>query len=534
MAYQSEIEKLEQRYRENPQQWFAALADSYRKAGDLELALEVVRVGLEKRPNYVSGHIVKGRCLIDQKKDADASAAFQRVLELDAENVIALKALSEISERAGQLDDARRWLTRLLEVDPMNEEAQQALAKLPGPLAVSAAASAPSAAPVPAAGEEGGEGGTLAGLEPTAVGESTVAESPAAEDFSIERSEEAPLGEPAAVLEPIQLESSVAGADDLEPSSAGRSAISEMETLHLEAPAAEPEGAAAGAEQELEPVSFEPPGSATADESMLSLEPEPADTQAAPPVAEAPEPVAEAPEEATVASSGELPLIFPEDVAAEGEPEGAPEPEPVVTETMAELYANQGLLGEARDIYRQLVAQRPGDPALARRLAELETAAAGPPARRSGSQPITAGGPTVRDFLSDVFTGRPAAPPAPAPMESSAPVAPEPADHAPSPLEAAFDEPEEPGEEIRGAPTRRASDDLSLASVFGEEPPPVNTRPSAETTTPEGGKKFSFDEFFGGAPPKTPPTTRAAAADREKEPGADEDEFKRWLKGLKS
>src|SRR3989304_1444103 len=61
MAYQSEIEKLEQRYRENPDQWFAALADSYRKAGSLDLALDVVRAGLGKRPHYVSGHIVLGR-----------------------------------------------------------------------------------------------------------------------------------------------------------------------------------------------------------------------------------------------------------------------------------------------------------------------------------------------------------------------------------------------------------------------------------------------------------------------------------------
>src|SRR3990172_2002599 len=128
MAYQSEIEKLEQRYRENPQQWFAALADSYRKAGSLDLALDVVRAGLEKRPNYVSGHIVHGRCLVHQQHDTEAQAVFERVLELDAENVIAIRALAEIGDRTQQTDVARRWVARLLEVDPMNEEAQEMLA----------------------------------------------------------------------------------------------------------------------------------------------------------------------------------------------------------------------------------------------------------------------------------------------------------------------------------------------------------------------------------------------------------------------
>lgn len=452
MAYQSEIEKLEQRYRENPQQWFAALADSYRKAGDLELALEVVRVGLEKRPNYVSGHIVKGRCLIDQKKDADASAAFQRVLELDAENVIALKALSEISERAGGLDDARRWLTRLLEVDPMNEEAQEALSHLPA-----AAKTEPAPTPTPTP------------ISPVADVE-TLAETPAAE---------------AVVASPP--------------------AMAEMETLEFTRPADEPPPLA-----ELESMEVTPPGEAPAEPPSGLLD-----------IPEEPEPAPAA------AGAGELRLIFPEDVAAGREsesvpePEGALEPEPVVTETMAELYAKQGLLSEARDIYRQLVARHPGDHALARRLAELEAVPTAGPPRRSSGRVIAAGEPTVRDFLGDVFAGRSPAPPEPqppAPLESA------------SPMEAAF---AEPADDVRGAPTRRASDEVSLSSVFGEEPSPVNPRPSSPAATPEQGKKFSFDEFFGSAPPKAP-KPRAAEAEPDKERGSDEDDFKRWLKGLKS
>ena len=42
MAYQSEVEKLTARWNENPGQYFAPLADAYRKAGDLEMALEVL------------------------------------------------------------------------------------------------------------------------------------------------------------------------------------------------------------------------------------------------------------------------------------------------------------------------------------------------------------------------------------------------------------------------------------------------------------------------------------------------------------
>src|SRR5574341_1987187 len=157
MPRPSEIEKLEQRYNENREQWFAALADAYRKMGNLDLALDVVRDGLQKRPNYVSGYIVLGRCLLQKPDDGAAAQAFEKVLSLDAENVIALKALSEGSERAGRLADAVRWLSRLLEVDPMNDEAEQGLARLKQ----AAAAAPPSAAPAGAAGAAevtGGEG----------------------------------------------------------------------------------------------------------------------------------------------------------------------------------------------------------------------------------------------------------------------------------------------------------------------------------------------------------------------------------------
>ena len=136
MAGTSEIEKLERRYAENPDgRYFAPLADAYRKAGQVDHALEVVHAGLDKHPDYLSAHIVLGRCLLDKKDDAGAADAFQRVLGLDAENIIALKSLAEIEERKGDLVQARQWLQQLLHIDPMNADAEADLARLGGAIA---------------------------------------------------------------------------------------------------------------------------------------------------------------------------------------------------------------------------------------------------------------------------------------------------------------------------------------------------------------------------------------------------------------
>ncbi len=133
MPPNSEIEKLERRWRENPKGTvFAPYAEVLRKNGDHPLAREVLRQGLELHPDHIPGNIVLGRCCLDLGEDGPAEAAFTHVLELDSENVIALKALADITERQGRLMEASRWLGRLVSVDPSNDEARDQLARVDG------------------------------------------------------------------------------------------------------------------------------------------------------------------------------------------------------------------------------------------------------------------------------------------------------------------------------------------------------------------------------------------------------------------
>ena len=154
MAYTSEIEKLERRFAENPKgRNFAPLADAYRKAGELDSAITLCQSGLALHPDYVSAHIVYGRCLLDQKNDAGAHDTFQKVLALDPENIIALRILGEIAERNQRFDEAVDWLGRLLNADPMNGDAAEALARAKSraaaakPAAIAEAETAPLATP---------------------------------------------------------------------------------------------------------------------------------------------------------------------------------------------------------------------------------------------------------------------------------------------------------------------------------------------------------------------------------------------------
>jgi hypothetical protein len=73
MAQNSEIEKLERRWADNPLGLtFAPLAEAYRRAGDHSMALEVLTAGLATHAGYVPALIVQARCHLDAGLDGEA------------------------------------------------------------------------------------------------------------------------------------------------------------------------------------------------------------------------------------------------------------------------------------------------------------------------------------------------------------------------------------------------------------------------------------------------------------------------------
>jgi tetratricopeptide (TPR) repeat protein len=240
------------------------------------------------------------------------------------------------------------------------------------------------------------------------------------------------------------------------------------------------------------------------------------------------------------------------------------EPEaPFITETMAELYIQQGHLDSALDIYRRLVDQRPDEPELRERLRAIEDRLFGAPTAPSSEADHAPSfdGPTIREFLLGLVARGPAiggsSPAAETPHETSTkapgresrmtPGASETitgsidalfsgaharvsdADlDAASALAAAFATTPEPEPHrptpLPGTPAHRAPDELSLDHVF-----------KANTPTREGSESngFSFDQFFAEEM-----TDASADSPGEPTPGSPEStddiaQFNAWLNGLK-
>jgi tetratricopeptide (TPR) repeat protein len=240
-------------------------------------------------------------------------------------------------------------------------------------------------------------------------------------------------------------------------------------------------------------------------------------------------------------------------------------PSPFVTETMAELYLQQGHREEAVQVYRALVQQRPGDAGLQAKLDSLLPEQVS----RTQAESQVAQGPTIRELLAAIAARRPGYRPEwpggngmPAsaehvPQAASQYAPAQPAAEAPA---AAVDRPaaefpagddalgqvlgfasptdandaaarvlarafmgngtgREPSPAMAGTPARPASGDLTLDTVFKDaEPPPP---PSS----------FSFDQFFSQRANADHVTGGAEA--QAAESAEEVAQFTQWLEGLK-
>ena len=649
MPISARLDELQKRFDENPRRYFAPLANEYRKLGDLVQAISLCRAHLPHQPGHISGNIVLAQALFESGELVEARRSFEAALEMDPENLIALRHLGDIAKQEGATEAARAWYQRVLDADPRNDEIAQVIEDLSsnGAAAPALDLAAPADAPVAPATvpPEVVAAPRVPVLVPPAYHPDTEpAHSPPAVEAAAEPGPASPTPPAgpvpelsAAAAEPPRVEPPpiAAQADDWfrpEPPQARHEPISAAETFlpefgEVPAPPQPPEprlddflseweaahapdahaappgtslpittpdagagdfpvldwvdaGSAGPSSQPREPEASQdaPPepepvaADAGSDDQAPSWpsftavdagdavywDAEPVSTRSRTPwdalvVPGPPEPPAPPPSNFDLgfAVVGEGHPAPPSDPLIGRTPEftqpvGEQPPAPFITETMAELYLQQGFNEEALAIYRQLLAQSPGDLSLQRRVAVLEggggSAVVGPDLEVSATpEPVV----TVRAFFAGFATrarrdrGVPvAATPnaAEATAERAAPALGGAAtrdealtrpDDGQASLVGLFSEAETSSEDARAA--------TSLASAF-DIVAPEGERPGELSL----GHLFrdveahSADAVTAGEPAPDPmPASPDEGASGDVESHADIEQFTAWLEGLK-
>ncbi|HEY0996320.1 MAG TPA: tetratricopeptide repeat protein [Gemmatimonadaceae bacterium] len=528
--------------------------------GELDEARTVFQTALELDPENLIALRHLGDIALRAGDSATARSWYERVLETDPRNEEITAVLQGLAPAApavaepappppiqapSPLDDMASELAAADDPQAIDLDAPAAqpleLLDLSTDLpASSPVAPPPPAAPAPAAGTGDGDGHELLELDTSmfgqAAGRSAGADHP-------------PLDITATALHTDEQETESAAGD--------ASLLEGLEPTHFEGPSAEvPPPSLAG----LEPQAFEPPppevhparisqafpaleefaglshDGAPADSTPMQDPPAPpppaldelpfidtaADAPAEAPAGVAAEDFADMPAESPAESpAAAAPSVesFPEfePLAEAREPE-AREPEaaaPVVdeaspgrptpsaggafvTETMAELYIQQGFHDRAADVYRQLLGQRPNDAGLRERLEAVEArmAAASAPTPAMATVAVEEG-PSIREFLGRLAARRPrgTVPYVPTPPEPQAALPDVDTEGAEPPMEMGTSQVEPEQAEDEAEP---ASAELPFLEPYDEEPA------AAEAPEASGAPEVAEEPAVAAAPSEVP------------------------------
>jgi tetratricopeptide (TPR) repeat protein len=312
--------------------FFAQLADSYRREGDLDRAIELLVRGLERNPDYLTARIILARCYRDRGDLDQALEEYDRILDLDPFHTSALREKIEVLLGTGNLEAARRSAEVYFDEEPDDEEMRSLIRE---------------------AGEPGGVPGVHRPVdEPREWEEERVAEE------LIEEEAGAPLPDEAS---------------SIEPAAAGEDTVREELP---EAPAEEPEAAdQAVVDGSADVVPDEREPAATGSDETAPGEAE---------VVEGP------PGTGTVADESGTAAVFPEPSIGRGESLD-PESELIATMTLAEIYASQGFYDKAIEIYQRIISREPGNEEARVRIGELQRSHAGEVDGGEGTRPDSPG-----------------------------------------------------------------------------------------------------------------------------------------------
>ncbi len=110
-------------------QIFAALADAYRKKGELEKALQIGLKGIEDHPDYGSAYMVVAKTYLDLGNYGEAERYLNKAVEVGGRTRSADLLEAEILIRREQYGRARTLLEKLHNSDPKSETIKSLLKK---------------------------------------------------------------------------------------------------------------------------------------------------------------------------------------------------------------------------------------------------------------------------------------------------------------------------------------------------------------------------------------------------------------------
>jgi tetratricopeptide (TPR) repeat protein len=116
LKYQADFEK-------NPRsRVFAPLAETYRKLGMIDKAMDILSQGIRFHPTYLMGYLGLAFCYFDLKQFNLAYSTLRPLVESNRDNIRLQKLFSEVCLELGKKEEALETLKYLLFINPRDKE----------------------------------------------------------------------------------------------------------------------------------------------------------------------------------------------------------------------------------------------------------------------------------------------------------------------------------------------------------------------------------------------------------------------------
>jgi tetratricopeptide (TPR) repeat protein len=103
---------------------FAPLAESYRKIGLLDEAIEICREGLAANPDFVGGKVALARALMDKQRCDEVVTLLGTVVESTPDNLLAQRLYADSCLALGLIPEGLKALKMILYFNPQNKEVE--------------------------------------------------------------------------------------------------------------------------------------------------------------------------------------------------------------------------------------------------------------------------------------------------------------------------------------------------------------------------------------------------------------------------
>ncbi len=121
LELEERIEKCRKILSEHPDsQIFAALAEAYRKKGELDKSFEICRGGLKNHPDYGAGHLIMAKVNFDREMYSEAEKELLLAIKADGRTRVTEQLLVQIMVKKGEFREAKSMVEKLLSTDKKN------------------------------------------------------------------------------------------------------------------------------------------------------------------------------------------------------------------------------------------------------------------------------------------------------------------------------------------------------------------------------------------------------------------------------